>query len=178
MKKLNIGCGNRIIDGWINIDIFFDNLMVIKDDVSKLKTIEDGSVDIIYASHVLEHFGRHETEEILKTWHHKLKPGGLLRIAVPDFEAVCKRYVSHGNIQELLGFLNGGQRNQYDYHKVNFDFFKIQTHLINVGFRNVRRYDWNLTEHSHVDDYSQSYLPHMDKINGTLMSLNVEANKI
>lgn len=178
MKKLHLGCGKRVIDGWINIDIFSDNPNVIKDDVSKLKTVEDASTDIIYASHVLEHFGRYETEEILKTWHQKLKPGGLLRIAVPDFEAVCKRYVSHGNIQEVLGFLNGGQRNQYDYHKVNFDFVKIETHLRNVGFGNVRRYDWNLTEHSHVDDYSQSYLPHMDKTNGTLMSLNVEATKI
>lgn len=35
---------------------------------------------------------------------------------------------------------------------------------------------WKNTEHSQFDDYSQSYIPHMDKINGTLMSLNVECN--
>lgn len=178
MKKLHLGCGKRIIEEWINVDIFSDNPSVYKDDVSKLTTIADASIDIIYASHVLEHFGRYETDEVLKVWYNKLKVNGVLRIAVPDFEAVCKRYVSHGNIQELLGFLNGGQRNQYDYHKVNFDFAKLETHLKNVGFRNVRRYDWSLTEHSNVDDYSQSYLPHMDKENGTLMSLNVEATKI
>lgn len=178
MKKINIGCGNRTIDGWINIDIFSDKDGVVTDDVSTLHTIEDQTVDVIYASHVLEHFGRHEIDDILKVWSRKIKPGGLLRIAVPDFEAVCKRYMSHGNIQEVLGFLNGGQRNQYDYHKVNFDFAKLESHLKNAGFTDIKRYDWRLTEHSNVDDYSQSYLPHMDKQNGMLMSLNVEAVKL
>jgi hypothetical protein len=46
-----------------------------------------------------------------------------------------------------------------------------------AGFKNVKRYDWKKTEHFYVDDYSQAYLPHMDKLNGKLMSLNVEATK-
>lgn len=178
MKKVNLGCGNRIIDGWSNIDIVSDKQNVIIDDVGKLHTVPDQTVDLMYASHVLEHFGRHEIDEVLKVWSRKIKSGGILRVAVPDFEAVCKRYLESGNIQELLGFINGGQRNQYDYHKVNFDFIKLSNHLINAGFANIRRYDWRLTEHSSIDDYSQSYLPHMDKENGMLMSLNVEAIKL
>jgi len=46
-----------------------------------------------------------------------------------------------------------------------------------MGFCDVRVYDWKSTEHFYVDDYSQAYLPHMDKTNGKLMSLNVEATK-
>jgi len=49
--------------------------------------------------------------------------------------------------------------------------------LETIGFKNVKRYDWHETEHSHIDDFSQCYLPHMDKENGKLMSLNVEATK-
>ena len=49
--------------------------------------------------------------------------------------------------------------------------------LKSVGFRDVKRYDWKKTEHFYIDDYSQAYLPHMDKIRGNLMSLNVEAVK-
>jgi hypothetical protein len=41
----------------------------------------------------------------------------------------------------------------------------------------VSKYDWRDTEHSELDDFSQSYLPHMDKDNGKLMSLNIEAVK-
>ena len=45
------------------------------------------------------------------------------------------------------------------------------------GMREVNHYDWRDTEHSEFDDHSQAYLPHMDKDNGTLMSLNVECKK-
>lgn len=44
-----------------------------------------------------------------------------------------------------------------------------------VGFMNTN--NWRETEHSDVDDFSQAYLPHMDKENGILMSLNIEAIK-
>ena len=43
--------------------------------------------------------------------------------------------------------------------------------------KNVIEYDWRETEHSEFDDHSQAYIPHMDKDNGTLISLNVECIK-
>jgi hypothetical protein len=49
--------------------------------------------------------------------------------------------------------------------------------LESAGFTDVRRYDWRETEHAHIDDYSQAYIPHMDKENGILISLNVECAK-
>ena len=42
------------------------------------------------------------------------------------------------------------------------------------GFSNIKKYDWRKTEHASFDDHSQAYLPHMDKENGTLRSLNIE----
>ena len=176
--NIHLGCGKRYIENWINIDIASEDLRVINDDVSVLNSISDESVSEIYASHVLEHFGRHQVEKVLEVWFRKLKRGGILRIAVPDFEAVCKRYMEKKDIRELIGFTSGGQRSEYDYHKIIFDFYSLKNLLEKVGFENVERYDWKLTSHSHIDDYSQSYLPHMDKENGTLMSLNVEATKI
>jgi hypothetical protein len=51
--------------------------------------------------------------------------------------------------------------------------------LREAGFANVRRYDWRQTEIGRlgIDDYSQAYLPHMDKESGRLMMLNVEATR-
>ncbi|GHV06377.1 hypothetical protein AGMMS50229_11080 [Campylobacterota bacterium] len=49
--------------------------------------------------------------------------------------------------------------------------------MTEAGFTNIRRYDWRETEHSGIDDYSQAYIPHMDRENGTLVSLNVECEK-
>ena len=45
------------------------------------------------------------------------------------------------------------------------------------GFEDTKKYDWRETEHSMFDDHSQAYIPHMDKENGTLISLNLESTK-
>lgn len=57
------------------------------------------------------------------------------------------------------------------------DITSITVELEAVGFERVARYDWRDTEHAEIDDYSQAYVPHMDKDNGTLVSLNVQAYK-
>ena len=64
------------------------------------------------------------------------------------------------------------------YHKTTYDFDSLEKVLESVGFNNVEKYDWKTTEHSTYDDHSQAYIPHMDKENGTLISLNVECVKL
>ena len=66
---------------------------------------------------------------------------------------------------------------QMIYHKTVYDFDSLQKVLETAGFQKVDEYDWRETSHSKFDDHSQAYLPHMDKNNGTLMSLNVECQK-
>ena len=56
-------------------------------------------------------------------------------------------------------------------------FESLASVLGESGFKNVRRYDWRQVEHCGIDDFSQAYVPHMDKSQGQLISLNVEADK-
>ena len=63
------------------------------------------------------------------------------------------------------------------YHKTTYDFTELKSILNECNFLNVDYYDWKNTEHSNFDDHSQAYIPHMDKENGTLISLNIEAVK-
>ncbi|MEE8516667.1 MAG: hypothetical protein V3T02_08525 [Alphaproteobacteria bacterium] len=63
------------------------------------------------------------------------------------------------------------------HHRTVYDFANLEQVLIAAGFKDVRRYDWRQTEHKDYDDFSQAYIPHMDKENGILISLNVEATK-
>lgn len=177
MKKLHLGCGKKIIPGWINIDAVPQSHDVCIDDVSLLSTVDDASSDEIYACHVLEHFGRNSTSSVLETWFRKLKPGGLIRISVPDVQAVFDKYRQGTSLKVLIGLLYGGQRNEYDYHKIGFDFETLSSIMASIGFVDIKRYDWQNIDHSYMDDYSQAYLPHMDKENGTLMSLNLEAKR-
>ena len=74
--KLHLGCGLKKIEGYVNIDIRPDVNPDIIDDIYKLNKIPNNSVDVIYACHVLEHFGRHEYLNVLKRWFEILKEGG------------------------------------------------------------------------------------------------------
>ena len=175
--KLHVGCGNVILPGWINLDIEKLPGVDIQDDIRTLEEIEDNSCDLIYASHVLEHVGRNEFGNVLRVWNKKLKVNGVLRLAVPDFEKAINWYRKTGSILDIVGLVSGGQKSDFDYHKMIYDKKHLTETLEKCGFTNIHEWNWKETEHCTYDDYSQSYLPHMDKENGMLMSLNLQANK-
>jgi ubiquinone/menaquinone biosynthesis C-methylase UbiE len=178
--KLHLGCGDKYIPGFFHLDILPLPHVDHAGPAENLHFLAENTVDLIYACHVLEHYGRHEIRDVLSEWHRVLKPGGVLRLAVPDFAAVCHMYDSEGlrdGYSGLVGLVCGGQRNCVDFHKAIFDEPFLGCLLKRTGFREVRRWDWRTTEHACVDDYSQAYLPHLDKENGRLMSLNLEGVK-
>ena len=175
--KLHLGCGSVKLDGFINIDIRYLPTVDRVDNVRFLRSFQDNTIDLIYASHVLEHFSRWDYKSVLTRWHTLLNRGGILRLAVPDFEAICKYYKKTKNLRAISGMLYGGQDVEENYHNWIWDFETLKADLEEIGFNNIQRYNWRSTEHGTIDDYSQSYLPHMNKQNGMLMSLNVEATK-
>jgi predicted SAM-dependent methyltransferase len=176
--KLHLGCGPRHIPGFCHIDIIKHPHVDVVAAVDDLFMIQNGSVDLIYACHILEHFNRNSRLRVLREWHRVLKPGGILRIAVPDFEMCARLYLEgKATLSQIHGPVVGGQTYLYNFHYAIYDFETLKGVLGECGFQDARRYDWRLTEHASVDDFSQAYLPHMDKENGTLISLNVEATK-
>jgi predicted SAM-dependent methyltransferase len=179
MIKINMGCGWRDFGkGWTHIDGGdYDHLNY--DSITDL-VFKDDSVDLIYASHVIEYFDRWEVGELLTEWKRVLKPGGILRLAVPDFEAMAKLYCEKGYILDMfLGPLYGRMDMDGDtiYHKTVYDYDSLNRILNNLGYSSIHKYDWRQTGHGNFDDHSQAYIPHMEKNTGTLISLNVEACK-
>jgi predicted SAM-dependent methyltransferase len=179
MIKLHLGCGRRDFGpDWTHIDGGdFEHLE--HHDITNLP-YNDESVDVIYASHVLEYFDREEAVDVLREWRRVLKKGATLRIAVPDFEVMARLYIKRGyELRRFLGPIFGKIKMAAKtvYHKTIYDFEDMQSLLTGCEFHSVKRYDWRETEHGHIDDCSQAYLPHMDKENGTLISLNVECLK-
>lgn len=177
IKKLHLGCFHKKIHGFINVDIREEVSPDVVDDVFKLEKFADNSVDLIYASHVLEHADIKTAQQTLKNWFRALKSGGVLRLAVPDMERHFAHYFYYRDLDKLKSALWGSQRHEFDVHKSGWDEATIKRDLENVGFIFKGRYNWKQTEHFFIDDYSQAYYPHMDKENGMLMSLNVEAIK-
>lgn len=124
MLLLNLGCGTKTSPLCVNIDWSIhlrlkkskigsqlarsgllrgerlerfnrlsDNLVV--HDLRKGIPVQDGSADAVYHSHVLEHIDREAVPRFLAEILRVLKPGGVHRIVVPDFEELCRRYLTH-----------------------------------------------------------------------------------
>lgn len=181
--KLHLGCGKRYIPGFVHVDLDSFPHIDYQSDVAHLPMFEDESVSLIYSSHTLEYFDRIEVQEVLKEWRRVLRPGGILRVAVPDFEALVKVYQQHGDLGKIVGPLYGRiiiktpDGEKAAYHKTVYDFKALKDVLEQAGFKNVQRYDWRNTIHRDYDDFSQAYIPHMDKEHGLLISLNVEGKR-
>ena len=173
MKKLHLGCGTKHIEDYINIDIRYLPGVDEVNNIRFLRNYKENTVDEIYACHVLEHFGRWEYKEVIKRWFEILKPGGKLRLAVPNFNSICEYYLKTSDLKSIMGLLYGGQDYDENYHYVTFDYPTLSNDLKNIGYSIIT--EWQ-TEDYPGDDFSKSYLPHMDK-NGILMSLNILAIK-
>ncbi|MCH8851205.1 MAG: hypothetical protein IID41_00970 [Planctomycetes bacterium] len=108
---------------------------------------DDNTVDEIYASHVLEHFRKREVGKVLNNWVSKLKSGGRIRIAVPDFEHICKRFLQTGSRDPMtISYAYGGQKDDDDFHKVGFDYFSLHDLMRACGLRQVRRWESDISD--------------------------------
>lgn len=87
--RINIGCGNKQIPGWLGVDVTPGPTVDIVSDVRTLP-FDTGSVDEAMAIHVIEHFYQWEAPEVLREWLRVLKPGGTLILECPDLSKVLE----------------------------------------------------------------------------------------
>jgi len=80
------------IFGYTNIDGCAESDPDIVDDVVQLAAFEANSVSVIYACRLFEHLTSDEAMLALKRWWTLLKPGGTLRLSVPDLQAIFEYY--------------------------------------------------------------------------------------
>jgi predicted SAM-dependent methyltransferase len=90
--KIHFGCGTNKFDGWINLDIIPGSDVVA--DITARWPFEDASADFIYSEHVLEHFDIATARGIFSEIFRVLKPGGVVRIAMPDLDNLIREYQS------------------------------------------------------------------------------------
>lgn len=95
IKLLNLGCGTRYHDDWTNVDFISKNEKVLAFNLLNGIPFENNSFDVVYHSHVLEHFSKDEGKNFLLECSRVLKPGGVIRIAVPDLEIIAKEYLKN-----------------------------------------------------------------------------------
>ena len=88
--KINLGCGNDIRTGYINVDKYNNTGIVdYQWDLAKLE-VEDESIDEIYTSHVFEHIEINDVYGVLEEWERALRPGGEIVMRLPNLETEVK----------------------------------------------------------------------------------------
>jgi hypothetical protein len=127
--RLNLGAGEHDLKGYRNLDIKNG------EEVYPLPFADD-SCDEVRASHVLEHFSHRQINAVLTDWVRVLKPGGVLKIAVPDFKKITAAY-HQGQPLNVQGYLMGGHDDEHDFHRAIFDKEALTDALKGVGVRGI-----------------------------------------
>ena len=127
--KLNIGAGDVRVDGWTPID------RKLGTEAFPLK-YPDNSVDVVRASHVLEHLTFKDAQSALKEWVRVLKPGGKLQVAVPSID---KLHLVDAD--ERVFVLMGGQKDADDIHRSAWDHNRLHAHLEHFGLTEIKEFE-------------------------------------
>lgn len=133
--KLNLGCGNNIHNGYVNIDIQPLPDVDHQIDVRNLDDVcEDDTVEYILALDVLQTFSYKEVINVLIHWAEKLKPGGLIKVSVPDIIELSTGLVSELiKPDDFLLRIYGHHQHANDFNNTGFDSVLLQNVLVKVG---------------------------------------------
>lgn len=137
--KLNLACGDMILDGYINCDLY-NPKAEIKCDVKNLP-FEDNTFEYIFASHIIEHFDFYEAFDVLKEWYRVLKPGGVIHIETPDLYNTCQKFIklSPENQIELYGHFFATPWIEGQVHKFLYTEIQLNWTLEMCGFINIKK---------------------------------------
>lgn len=168
VHRLNLAGRESRIPGFTNIDLTPGPSVDIIGDVSDLKDFSDGSVEEIYASHILEHFPHLKGQTVLREWRRVLRPGASAFISVPDMAIVARLTREFGWCEWLRNLVYGDQTDKFAFHYGGFDFAFLSRELVLAGFSDVVR----IKEMPYgVNDRSRLIC----SVNGEDISLNVKA---
>jgi predicted SAM-dependent methyltransferase len=173
--NVQYGCGLFAPRGWINFDasptlrlqkipilgrlitrkhVVFPANVKYGDIVAGLP-VHDDTCDAVYCSHVLEHLALQEVECALRNTFRILKPGGIFRLVLPDFEFAVKQYLNDDSPSAVFAFLkytglgrvkrSRGVRAVIENslgnasHLWMWDYKGLADQLKQVGFSDIRR---------------------------------------
>jgi predicted SAM-dependent methyltransferase len=143
--KLHLGCQEKYLEGYVNIDLPPDAHTVrkakvdIEADVRTLSYKQE-TVDEVRSEHLLEHFSRQEALLLLARWHKWLKMGGVLHVETPDFEESAKKFLK-GSLDEqfmLARHIFGSHEADWAYHKDFWSEGKYAYVLRELGYGDFR----------------------------------------
>jgi predicted SAM-dependent methyltransferase len=147
VTRLNCGCGKRPVPRWINVDKNGGPGVDITADVRKGLPLDDGSVDYAVSIHFLQEIPLDDLVPTLRELHRVLKPGGTIRLVLPDLDKGIRAYldekVEHFLVPDDDARSLGGKfiyhMLWYGHSRVLFTYDFIEELLLKAGFARVER---------------------------------------
>ena len=164
---LQVGCGDDLLPGFLNTDHFINRNAPAHVDIRYPLPFKNERWRGIYAHHILEHITQPDAMRFFREAHRTLKPGGILRIVVPDAEKALRLY---GSPAQLYDILPPGHRdeieprtammminfvfycNKYNAHLSAWDFETMALCLQRVGFASVTRAEFGISADPHLSN--------------------------
>lgn len=164
--KLNVGCGTDYKEGWVNIDNNSDNNIKKLDlhwDLRNPLPFPEQSIDFIFNEHFMEHLTPEEARYVMPDLMRVLKPGGVMRVAMPDLGVIVNNYVhvpldKDPTIQEFhmdsiktraewinISFRSWG-------HKWLYDWEELERRFNELGLHNIKRCKLKKSEHKELNN--------------------------
>ena len=102
--------------------------------------LREGSADFVYSSHFLEHLFRADATHLLGESYRVLKPGGTVRVVVPDLAYAVSLY-GKGRREDMLTqyFFVEDDDSYFARHKYMYDFEMLAAQLEEIGFRQIQK---------------------------------------
>jgi len=137
--KLHLGCGDIILDGYLNCDKYNKKAQLVCDVIEL--PFENDSIDEIYNSHLIEHFDYWEGYKLASEWLRVLKKGGKLAIETPDFVASCQALIDAPEYKRCMLYAQffGTPWVEGQTHKFLYTEIQLCGMLKDSGFKNFTR---------------------------------------
>jgi hypothetical protein len=134
--RLNLGCGDEHLDGWIHVDYRPDVADAVADATAL--PFGAGTADEIRALDLIEHFPHSRTQAILAEWHRVLVPSGTLTLKLPNMLELARWIVADRRTELVIRNIYGGFRwgpgGTWDMHNAGWTPDLFTQELVLAGF--------------------------------------------
>ena len=191
-RKLQIGSGINILEGWLNTDLNATRETIFL-DARRRFPFDDCTFDYIFSEHLIEHLEYQSGIDMLREFFRILKPRGKIRIATPDLRFLIELYnpkktelqeryiswtvdsfLSHSGVHQDVFVINNFFRDWG--HKFIYDFKTLQDAVSRSGFINVVRYNVDESDDENLQCL-ESHGKHITDEFNKLETLVIESRK-